>query len=66
MEINTDILILGAGLSGLAAADRLKEGGKKFFILEKAEREGGLAATVSYKDFKFDLGGQALFQEGRG
>jgi len=61
MEINTDILILGAGLSGLAAADRLKEGGKKFFILEKAEREGGLAATVSYKDFKFDLGGHRLY-----
>jgi len=61
MEINTDIVILGAGLSGLAAANRLKEGGKKIFILEKAEREGGLAATVSYKDFKFDLGGHRLY-----
>jgi len=61
MEINTDILVLGAGLSGLAAADRLKAGGKKVFVLEKEEKEGGLAATVSYKGFKFDLGGHRLY-----
>ena len=61
MDIDTDIVILGAGLSGLAAAEILSSAGKRVLLLEKECFTGGLARTVIYKDFKFDLGGHRLY-----
>jgi len=61
MDTDTDIVILGAGLSGLAAAGALSAAGKRVVLLEKELFSGGLARTVSYKNFKFDLGGHRLY-----
>jgi monoamine oxidase len=44
----TDVLIIGAGLSGLAAAYELKQAKVPFHILELAPRIGGRVGTVRY------------------
>lgn len=41
MERNYDILIIGAGFSGLYAASKLSAAGKKVIILDARERTGG-------------------------
>lgn len=60
-KIQADILILGAGWSGLVAADILSRSNKKIVILEKGPDIGGLARTIDFKGFKFDLGGHRLY-----
>jgi hypothetical protein len=44
-EVETAALVLGAGPSGLAAAESLAREGVDFLVLENAERAGGAAAT---------------------
>jgi monoamine oxidase len=44
----TEIVIIGAGLSGLAAAYELKQAKVPFHILEVAPRVGGRVSTVHY------------------
>ncbi len=63
MHLDTDIVILGAGLSGLAAAEALSAAGERVILLEKERSAGGLARTVAYKEHKFDLGGHRLYFE---
>lgn len=43
MDLDTDVLIIGAGLSGLGFAIQLqkKYGGRSFEIIEKADSVGG-------------------------
>ncbi len=60
-KIKTDVLILGAGWSGLVAADLLSQKKKETVILEKEPQAGGLARTLDFNGFKFDLGGHGLF-----
>jgi len=50
-------VILGAGLSGLSAGAWLTKAGHSTTILEKNEKVGGLARTITHGDFHFDLGG---------
>ncbi|MBL7716282.1 MAG: FAD-dependent oxidoreductase [Bdellovibrionales bacterium] len=45
---STDVVIVGAGLSGLAAAYELKKAGLKYHILELTPRVGGRVRTVKY------------------
>ncbi len=61
MERSADVLILGAGISGLAAAGRLRKAGLKCLVLEKAPVPGGLSRTVRAGMFPFDLGGHRLY-----
>jgi monoamine oxidase len=44
-DIKFDILILGAGVAGLAAGRRLAEGGRQVAIVEARDRVGGRIAT---------------------
>jgi protoporphyrinogen oxidase len=60
-NIETDFLILGAGWSGLVAAECLSRNNKRIVILEKENEAGGLARTFDFGGFKFDIGGHALF-----
>lgn len=60
MEIlNTEIVIIGAGYAGIAAAKRLQQAGKPFIVLEARDRIGG--RTLSEKlecGATIDLGAQ--------
>ncbi len=49
-ETKTDVIIVGAGLSGLTTAYKLKKAGISFKILELTPRVGGRARTAKYQD----------------
>ena len=57
--LKTDVLILGGGLAGLAAAKTL-EGKKRYLLAERENRFGGLAATIKKGAFHFDFSGHLL------
>jgi len=55
-----DVLIIGAGMSGLAAGIRLAYYDKKVCILEKHYRVGGLNSFYSRDGHRFDVGLHAM------
>jgi len=55
-----DVIIIGAGMSGLAAGIRLAYYGKEVCILEKHYRVGGLNSFYSRDGHKFDVGLHAM------
>lgn len=56
-----DVIVVGGGLSGLAAADKLSKQGLKVLVLEASDRFGGRTLTVQSKDgAAHDLGGRWL------
>ena len=55
-----DVVVIGAGLSGLSAATRLGMFGKKVLLLEKHYVVGGLNSFYAKKSKKFDVGLHAL------
>lgn len=63
MQSRTEILILGAGPTGLGAAWRLNElGHSNWLLLERSASPGGLAGSVTdAKGFTWDLGGHVQF-----
>lgn len=52
-----NVIVLGAGLAGLAAGYKLSKAGLNTAIIERDLEVGGLAKTVSHNGFRFDLGG---------
>lgn len=50
------VIILGAGLAGLAAGYELSRANKQVILVEKWDDVGGLARTIKYKKFLFDTG----------
>lgn len=50
------IVILGAGLAGLSAAWRLSRAGMRVEVIEREATPGGLATSVSWDGYTFDLG----------
>lgn len=51
------ILVIGAGMAGLAAARKLRDAGKQVIVLEARDRMGGRIFTSSkWPDAKLDLG----------
>lgn len=60
MQTSYDAIILGAGISGLALAERLRKKNKTFVILEKSAGVGGRLATRRGPDCTFDHGAQFI------
>jgi len=56
MRKNKQIVIIGAGFGGLAAAALLAKEGYKVTVLEKNEQPGGRASTLQAEGFRFDMG----------
>jgi monoamine oxidase len=55
-----DAVVIGAGISGLAAAHRLAAEGKDVVVLEAADRVGGRAWTPTVAGVSFEAGGEAV------
>ncbi|MFS0728023.1 phytoene desaturase family protein [Paenibacillus sp. 1P07SE] len=57
---NKKIVIIGAGLAGMAAAIRLRADGHDVLVLEKNERAGGKLNIRQGKGYRFDTGPSIL------
>ena len=57
----TPVAVIGAGPAGLTAALQLAELGVPVLVIEAHQRVGGLARTIEYKGFRFDIGGHRFF-----
>ena len=55
------VVIIGAGPAGLTAAWELQKACVPSVVLEKDAVVGGLARTVCYKGYRFDIGGHRFF-----
>jgi oxygen-dependent protoporphyrinogen oxidase len=57
MEITKpDIIIIGAGLTGLTAGYYLRKAGKKVLLIEQHDRPGGVIRTITEDGFTFEAG----------
>ena len=52
-----DVIVIGAGISGLYATWKLEQQGLSVLLLEKKDRIGGRLKTVERNGKKFDVGG---------
>jgi protoporphyrinogen oxidase len=59
------VIIIGAGPAGLTAAYQLCKAEVSSILLEQDLTVGGLAKTVNYKDFRFDIGGHRFYTKAR-
>jgi oxygen-dependent protoporphyrinogen oxidase len=55
-------LVVGAGISGLTAAFRLKLGGRRVAVLEAAARAGGAIETFSEGGWRFEMGPNTVLE----
>ena len=55
-----DVCVVGAGISGLAACQRLQQAGLSFTVLEAKDRIGGRFKAHSKSDFVYDEGAHWL------
>jgi phytoene dehydrogenase-like protein len=62
-DTNTDVIVIGAGLSGLIAALTLEEKGKKVKLLEATDRPGGRIKTDEVDGYLLDRGFQVLLTQ---
>ena len=60
-ELKTDVVIIGAGPTGLTAAYQLSKVGKKTIVFEKGPLVGGIARTENYKGYGIDIGGHRFY-----
>ncbi len=58
-----DYIILGAGITGMCCAERLKKRDPKakILIIEERPVTGGLSRSIPYKDWRLDLGPHRLY-----
>jgi len=60
-----DVIIFGAGPSGLAGAHKLVENKKSVIVFEKEKQVGGISKTLKFKGCHFDLGGHRFFTKSK-
>ena len=58
---SSQVIIFGAGPAGLTAAYELVKTGVRCTVVEAKDVVGGLARTVHYKGYRFDIGGHRFF-----
>jgi monoamine oxidase len=54
--MTAEIVVVGAGAAGIAAARRLHDRGRSVLLIEATERVGGRAHTVNAGNLPLDLG----------
>jgi protoporphyrinogen oxidase len=59
------VVVIGAGPAGLTAAYQLCKARVATIVLEQDLTVGGLAKTVKYKDFRFDIGGHRFYTKAK-
>lgn len=62
MASNRKVLVIGAGLAGLASAYALRENGFDVTVLEAAPRPGGRAVRQAVAGFQIDLGANMFLE----
>ncbi len=65
-KTDCDVVVVGGGLAGLAAATYLARAGRSVMLFEKAHTLGGRAATHVKGDYRFNIGPHALYKGGEG
>jgi protoporphyrinogen oxidase len=61
ISTDADVIVIGAGPAGLVAAYELVRRGVLVVVAERDQLVGGLARTVEYRGFRFDIGGHRFF-----
>ncbi len=64
MDRASDVVVIGGGLAGLAAAAYLGRAGRRVTVIEKANAPGGRAITQKKAGFSFNLGAHAIYRGG--
>ena len=60
MKINPDVLIIGAGISGITCAAKCQEKNLDFILIEKDKRPGGRLGSIYEDGYTFDIGFQVF------
>lgn len=55
-HLESDVVIIGAGLAGLTAADKLTQAGYRVIIVEGRDRVGGRVKTIAVAGLEVDAG----------
>ncbi|PCN48828.1 putrescine oxidase [Curtobacterium sp. 'Ferrero'] len=58
MTTERDVVVIGAGVTGLVAADRLRDAGLSVAVLEARDRVGGRTWTNDIEGVTLEIGGQ--------
>jgi len=65
-DTSKQVVVVGAGLTGLATAAYLARAGHRVTVLERAARTGGLARTTERGGVLHNMGPHAFFRDGAG
>ena len=55
-RMKKDVVVIGAGLTGLTLAYYLKKEGKNVLVIEKSARIGGVIETITEDEFTYECG----------
>jgi phytoene desaturase len=59
-----EVVVIGSGIGGMAAAALLAKKGVRTLLLESKERLGGRFSTINYEGFKLPTGAQLVHEQG--
>jgi protoporphyrinogen/coproporphyrinogen III oxidase len=59
-QVAHPVIVIGAGISGLACAYQLQQAGTPVIVVESGINPGGVISTIEKDGFRFDLGPQSF------